>query len=76
MEKFILENSLKSLPKKEVVAVRHYNKKHQLIYVTSFEPITSTYKLYEIQNDKLIFTKHKNKAANNLETYINYNKEV
>lgn len=71
-----LEKSLQTLPKKEKIAVRHYNKKHQLVYVTSYDLLNSLYKLYEVQEDKLVFTKHKNQSANILEKYINYNKEV
>ena len=76
MENNQLEISLKSLPKKEKIAVRYYNRKHQLIYVSTYSLLDFCYKLYRVKDDKLVFTKHKNTAANVLEKHVNYNEEV
>lgn len=43
-----------SYPKKEIIWVRHYDKDHNLRYITTSNAVRDFYFLYELKDDKFI----------------------
>lgn len=66
----ILPKILKLIPKNETLWLQALDKDNNLTHVITSDQHRDYYKLYEVTEDKLIYTKHKSNDPTDLYRYI------
>lgn len=58
------------IPTNEILWTQYLNDKDEVTHIVTSDKHRDTYKLYKIESDKPVFTKHKSSDPHDLEQYI------